>query len=221
MSAIPPELKAFFEAGGDETDGKNEAAQIWEKGVEGLLSDLELQITKHDTPGEDNVVTRDFTNAFDFIVSGPDDFSIGFYLATLAGLLEQRQKHPDSSAGENAQLRRTRDAIKKWLAGEDPPKSTTPSPSLKEKDHSESEGRTPQRRSTLHKTGVQEIARQLWEEHPDATQQEIADHGSIHQYLLRQYQETNRKEYSIRTVTLWVSEVDPRQGQKKGRPAKT
>lgn len=120
MSDIPPELRAFFEDGDDETDEKSEAAQIWEKGVEGLLSDLELQITKHDTPGEDNVVTRDFTNAFDFIVSGPDDFSIGFYLATLAGLLEQRQKHPDSSAGENAQLRRTRDAIKKWLAGEDP-----------------------------------------------------------------------------------------------------
>ena len=215
-------MKAFFEDGGDETDGKNEAAEF--KKIEEAI---EFQ---RGAPININALKELCNDIKRFCASGDgdSDYSSGWLASLLLGVVgenisEVRDKEFRIANGEEKssdylnKLNTLKNDIDSWL-----------SPTLKEevntfflKDPPEFEGWTPQRRSTLHKTGVQEIARQLWEEHPDATQQEIADHGSIHQYLLRQYQETNRKEYSIRTVTLWVSEVDPRQGQKKGRPAKT
>lgn len=66
------------------------------------------------------------------------------------------------------------------------------------------------------KERCQALAKYLWNQHPDMTQEDMARHEAIYNLTI-----TDGKRYEIETVKEWVAKVDPRPAEKKrGRPRK-
>lgn len=61
------------------------------------------------------------------------------------------------------------------------------------------------------KIDFQEIAAQLWEENPDATIAEVTNSEKSKAY---------KRKYKDKTLAGWARKIDPRQGEKRGRPKK-